>query len=128
MQPLDPSATYLHLGTGPELTTIPVTDDFWPTIGQRTELQTGRLVTGLSMDDAWDSWEMHPAAAEVIAVTAGVVPFVLDDGSEVTEVTVSAPELVVVPAGTWHTADAPLDGPARLLVITWGDGTQHRPR
>lgn len=124
----DPATTYLHLATGPEVRTIPVTDDFWPTIEQRTDLRTGRLMTGVPVTSAWDTWEMHPAGDEIIAVTAGSVRFHLDDGEHTSEVTVSAPDYIVVPAGTWHTADDPLDRPARLLVITWGEGTTTRPR
>jgi hypothetical protein len=33
---------------------------------------------------------------------------------------------VVVPRGTWHTAKV-LE-PSEALHITWGEGTQHRPR
>ena len=69
---------------------------------------------------------MHPAGDELILVTEGEVRFHLDDGVDVAELVVAAPEYVVVPTGTWHTADAL--GSARLVVITWGEGTTHRPR
>ena len=39
---LDLTSTYLHLGEGPEVRAIPVTDDFWPTIDRRTDLHRGR--------------------------------------------------------------------------------------
>jgi mannose-6-phosphate isomerase-like protein (cupin superfamily) len=122
----DPTRTYLHLGTGPEVTLLPVTDDFWSTLDDRTELHTGRLVTGMTNDADWTVWEMHPAGDELIVVTSGAVRFHLDDGTTVSELTVEAPHYVVVPAGTWHTADTL--GPAHLLIVTWGDGTTHRPR
>lgn len=125
--PHHPDRTYLHLGSGPEVAPVPVTPDFWERIHTRTELFTGRLVTGMEMDADWDVWEMHPAGDELIAVTDGRVRFHLDDGSGApAAVEVAAPEYVVVPAGTWHTADAL--GTARLLIVTWGDGTTHRPR
>ena len=126
VQSHDPSRTYLHLGTGPEIRLLPVTPDFWATIDERTDLHAGRLVTGMTNDADWTVWEMHPAGDELIVVTEGSVHFHLDDGTTVRELTVTAPEYVLVPAGTWHTADE--RGPARLLVVTWGEGTQHRPR
>ena len=122
----DPSTTYLHLGTGPETQLLPVTDDFWVTLDQRPDLHTGRLVTGMVNDADWTVWEMHPRGDELIVVTTGSVRFHLDDGTTVSELTVNAPEYIVVPTGTWHTADTL--GPAYLLIVTWGEGTQHRPR
>jgi mannose-6-phosphate isomerase-like protein (cupin superfamily) len=126
MQAYDPSTTYLHLGAGPETQLLPVTDDFWPTIDQRTDLDAGRLVTGVTNDADWTVWEMHPVGDELIVVTSGSVRFHLDDAGTVSELTVTAPQYIVVPAGTWHTADTL--GPAHLLIVTWGEGTQHRPR
>jgi mannose-6-phosphate isomerase-like protein (cupin superfamily) len=126
MQTHDPSTTYLHLGTGPETKLLPVNDDFWATLDQRPDLHTGRLVIGMANDADWTVWEMHPRGDELIVVTWGSVRFHLDDGTTVSELMVSAPEYIVVPTGTWHTADAL--GPAYLLIVTWGDGTQHRPR
>lgn len=126
MQSHDPASTYLHLGEGPDIAVIPVTPDFWATIDQRTDLHTGRLITGFSMSDDWDVWEMHPAGDEVIVVTEGEVRFHLDDGESTDPITVGAPNYIVVPTGTWHTADAL--GTAHLLIVTWGEGTTHRPR
>ena len=126
MESFDAITTYVHLAEGPEVSVIPVTEDFWATIDTRTELHTGRLVTATSVDQDWDIWEMHPNGDELIVVTDGRVRLHLDDGDRTTEVTVEAPEFVVMPAGTWHTADSL--GDARLLIVTWGGGTQHRPR
>lgn len=121
-----PSEIYVHLATDQTVATIEVTPDFWATLDDRTELHTGRLITSFEMSADWEVWEMHPVGDEVIVVTEGEVRFHLDDGRAVTELHVVAPHYIVVPAGTWHTADA--HGDARLLVITWGEGTEHRSR
>jgi mannose-6-phosphate isomerase-like protein (cupin superfamily) len=126
MPELDLTSTYLHLGTGPSVTPIPVTDDFWPTIDQRTELHRGRLVTSFEHDADWTVWEMHPEGDEVIVVQRGSVTFHLDNGTSTQSIAVAAPHSVVVPKGTWHTAD--VHEPGQILVITWGEGTCHRPR
>ncbi len=122
----DPSEVYLFLHEGPEIAREPLTETFWPTIHERTDLQRGRLITAMATDGDWSVWEMHPAAEEVILVTEGASRFHLDDGDEVTEHVVTAPEYLVVPTGTWHTMD--VIEPGRAVVITWGEGTQHRPR
>jgi mannose-6-phosphate isomerase-like protein (cupin superfamily) len=126
MPVIDLAATYVHLGEGPEVRAIPVTDDFWPTIDQRTDLQRGRLITSFTHDADWAVWEMHPEGDEVIVVQSGSVVFHLDDGTTTQSVAVTAPHAVVVPKGTWHTAD--VREPGKILVITWGEGTQNRPR
>jgi mannose-6-phosphate isomerase-like protein (cupin superfamily) len=128
----DPSEVYLHLGIGPEVGTEPVTPEFWPTIHERTDLQDGRLITGVSTVGNWPTWEMHPNGDEVIVVTEGSCKFTLDDDRDeagngtITEHVVTAPEYIVVPAGHWHTLDEIV--PGRALVITWGEGTRIRPR
>lgn len=122
----DLQQTYVHLGTGPEVQLLEVTADFWTTLDDRAELHTGRLVTGFSMDADWEVWEMHPAGDELIIFTEGSAHVRLDDGQTVTEHDIAAPGYLVVPAGVWHTMDA--RGTARMIVITWGEGTTHRPR
>lgn len=123
MQPIDLADTYLHLERGPGIGVIDVDENFWATIDERTDLDDGRLVMAMPMTADWTNWEMHPEGDEVILVTDGVVRVHTESNEPVT---VRAPELVVMPAGTWHTMD--VIEPARVLTITWGAGTQHRPR
>lgn len=59
----------------------------------------------------------------MILVTDGVVRVHVDSGEPVV---VRAPELVIMPAGAWHTMD--VVEPARVVTITWGAGTRHRAR
>jgi quercetin dioxygenase-like cupin family protein len=122
----DPAEVYVHLHTDAEVHLEPLTDDFWPSISERTDLHTGRLVTGIGTAGDWTVWEMHPEGDELIIVTEGSCRFHLDDGSEVTEHVVTAPQFVLVPKGVWHTMDE-IDA-GRAVVVTWGAGTQHRPR
>ena len=102
---------------------IDVDENFWATIDDRTDLDDGRLVMAMPMTADWSNWEMHPEGDEVILVTDGVVRVHTESNEPVI---VRAPELVVMPAGTWHTMD--VIEPARVLTITWGAGTQHRAR
>ena len=122
----DPSEVYLHLHTDAEVHLEPVTPEFWPQIGDRSDLQTGRLITGMATDSDWPTWEVHPAGDEVIILTAGVSRFHLDDGNDVTEHVVAAPRYLLMPKGVWHTMD--VVEPGRAVVITWGEGTEMRPR
>ena len=123
MRPVDLSHTYLHLERGPGLRVLDVDENFWATIDERTDLDDGRLVMATQVTADWTSWEMHPDGDEVILVAEGVVRVHTDPGEPVV---VQAPELVVMPRGTWHTID--VIEPARVVTITWGAGTQHRAR
>lgn len=121
-----PEEVYLHLHEGPDVSPEPVTDTFWQEIGDRTDLRRGRLLTSFETKGDWTVWEMHPEGDEVILVTEGSARFHLDDGHRTTEHLVTAPEYVLVPRGTWHTMDEV--EPGRVVIITWGEGTTHRPR
>jgi mannose-6-phosphate isomerase-like protein (cupin superfamily) len=85
----------------------------------------GRLLTELTMNADWTNWEMHPAGDELLFMIEGSATFLLDLPAGKTPVALNAGRLLVIPKGVWHTAK--ISGPARLLAITMGHGTQHRP-
>ena len=70
---------------------------------------------------------MHPHGDEVVVCLSGAITLVQEmaDGTQTTT-PLCAGDYAINPAGVWHTADA--DGPASLLFITAGMGTQHRER
>ena len=92
-----------------------------------TDGAEGRLVAMHSFAESWDSWEMHPAGAELVVCTAGAITLHQEwpDG-RIAVVTIRAGEYAINPPGVWHTAD--VDGPATALFVTAGLGTQHRAR
>jgi mannose-6-phosphate isomerase-like protein (cupin superfamily) len=55
----------------------------------------------------------------------GNATFVLDLFGGYRNVYLSAGRLLVIPKGVWHTAK--VSEPARMMAITAGTGTQHRP-
>lgn len=126
MSALDPALVYTHLGVGPEVTEVTLTPDFWSTIGERTELHTGRLLSVFEMNGDWDVWERHPMGEEIVMALGGSITFHLDAGDTVSSIDLPDGHYAVVPRGVWHTAD--VAAPCRLLAITWGEGTEHRPR
>lgn len=92
-----------------------------------TDGAEGRLVSLHGFSEPWGMWEMHPAGAEVVLCVAGSLTLHLEAGDGAVETTTLAPQqYVVIPPGTWHTAD--VAGEATALFITAGQGTQHRPR
>ena len=126
MSSFDPSTTYLCLSPEGATTRIEVTPDFWPTIHTRTELAEGRLVAAFCCDADWKHWEMHPHGEEVLVLLSGKLTMVFDEGGKEREVPLEAGRACVVPRGTWHRAV--VQEPGKLLGITYGRGTEQRPR
>ncbi len=124
---VDLTATPIHLGLG---STARAIDGFaWdPAVladyGAATagDGPDGRLVMIFDDDADWTSWERHPHGDEVVVCVSGRITVIREDG----RVELGAGEATVNPAGAWHTAD--LHERTRLLTITPGIGTEHRPR
>ncbi len=121
--------TFLHLG--PNGTSIPleVNESFWQDLasGGFDHLGPGRLVSAYDFSEDWASWEQHPAGEEVVVLISGALEFVLEMGDGERKVTLEQPgQFLLVPRGTWHTANVARS--AKVLFITPGEGTGHRPR
>jgi mannose-6-phosphate isomerase-like protein (cupin superfamily) len=132
---IDLLKNYLLLEPDGAAVLLPGGGDFWSQLmsGNATDpgilrlmgSEHGRLLSALVMSADWTNWEMHPAGDEILFMLEGKATFLLDlsDGSR--EVALNAGRLLVIPRGVWHTAK--VSEPARLLAITAGQGTQHRP-
>ena len=96
-----------------------------PGIRRQMDSENGRLLSVLTMGGNWTNWEMHPAGDEILFMLEGKATFLLDLTDGLREVSLSAGRLLVIPKGVWHTAK--VNEPARLLAITAGRDTQHRP-
>jgi mannose-6-phosphate isomerase-like protein (cupin superfamily) len=96
-----------------------------PGIRRLMASEHGRLLTVLTMNADWTNWEMHPVGDELLFMLDGSATFLLDLPDGVREVELNVGRLLVIPRGVWHTAK--MSGPARLLAITPGLGTQHKP-
>jgi mannose-6-phosphate isomerase-like protein (cupin superfamily) len=126
--PFQLASTFLRLRSDVSIEPLPVDSSFWPRLmsGQLGNFHHEYLVTTHAYDADWPNWEMHPNGDEVVCLLSGSVLFILDlaEGPRSLPLTESG-SYVVVPRGTWHTAKS--TGPCRLLFITAGEGTQHRP-
>jgi len=121
--------TWIHLGPDGTSVPLPVTEKIWEELGagEQGQFANGRLVSQIAFDADWPAWEMHPAGEEVVCLLSGAVDLVLDGEGGRRTVSLRRPgSFVIVPRGTWHTAD--VHGASTMLFITPGDGTQHRPR
>ncbi len=84
------------------------------------------LISCFEFEQNWSSWEMHPAGDETVILLSGQVTFVLQQDAGEELVLLEQPgDFVVVPKHTWHSARTQVK--TKLLFITPGEGTQHKP-
>lgn len=74
----------------------------------------------------WPHWEMHPKGHEILVFLEGRLQMTLEQDGERDVVEAGPGQTLVIPPGAWHIAR--ILEPGRMLGITYGDGTQHRPR
>ena len=74
----------------------------------------------------WPHWEMHPKGHEILVFLDGRLEMTLDEDGQRRVVEVGPGDTLVVPPGAWHIAR--ILEPGRMLGLTYGEGTQHRPR
>jgi len=132
---IDLLRNYLLLESDGAAIPLPGGGEFWgqlmsgnatdPGIRRLIGSDHGRLLSALNMEADWTNWEMHPAGDEILFMLEGNATFLLEYTDGVKEITLNAGRLLIVPRGVWHTAK--VSSPARLLAITAGQGTQHRP-
>jgi oxalate decarboxylase/phosphoglucose isomerase-like protein (cupin superfamily) len=125
MTRFDLETTYLSLDGEGHVTPLPVGPNFWKTIGENKAIR-GALVTVGAGDGDWTHWEIHPQGDEVLVLLEGQTRIVFERSSGDEEVFDLRPgSTLVVPAGTWHRAEQQRE--VRMLFITYGSGTQHKP-
>ena len=129
MKTHDAGKTYVHLDHAGAARLLEVDEKFWTELmaGGRPDLERGHLVMAFAFAAPWDSWEMHPHGEEIVMLLSGEATFVLETAQGLERVRLGrAGEFVVVPRGTWHTADTEIA--TTMLFITAGAGTEHRAR
>lgn len=122
----DPSETYIHLTLSGSAERLPGGERFWSM--PEPELDRfghGWLVTEFECSSDWSNWEMHPDGDEFVYLLSGEAVLLLKQPAGLAEVPLSGRAAVVVPRGVWHTAK--VSQPSRMLFVTMGHGTQHRP-
>jgi mannose-6-phosphate isomerase-like protein (cupin superfamily) len=127
--PLDFSSTFLRMRADASTGPLTVDKTFWQrlTSGQLGNFHNELLIACSTFETDWPMWEMHPNGDEVVCLLSGSATFLLEQAHGTQEITLNMNgTYVVVPRGTWHTAKT--QGPCRMLFITPGEGTQHRPK
>ena len=121
----DLEATYLALDGAGAVTSMEGGEAFWRNVAT-SAAAGGTLVTVSGGDGDWPHWEMHPAGDEVLVGLEGSARLVFEHPDGLTTLHDMAPGVtLVVPRGVWHRALGQQG--LKVLFITYGAGTQHRP-
>jgi mannose-6-phosphate isomerase-like protein (cupin superfamily) len=125
-RPIDPSLEYVLLGSKGATAVVDGGEKFWSQPPEQLErFGRGWLVSEYACDRDWPNWEVHPEADELVYVLEGDVELLLERREGVETVRVQGRGLVIVHRGVWHTVR--VYAPSRLLHLTMGAGTRHRP-
>ena len=122
---LHPRQTYVHLAQDGKAQTLPG-DSFWQLpASEMAHYGKGWLISEYECSRDWPTWEMHPEGDEFVYLLSGAVDLLLEQDGGIVSTSLQGAGAVVVPRGTWHTAK--VRQPSRMLHVTRGAGTQHRP-
>ena len=116
--------TYLALDRAGGVTKMPGGPAFWQSI-ETNPAANGTLITASALTGDSQTWEMHPKGDEIVTLLDGDVDFIFETerGEQVNRM--GPGEAIVVPRGVWHRAA--VRKPGRMLYITFGEGTTHKP-
>ena len=123
MSAFDLAATYLALNGAGVATRLPGRD-FMERLGH-CPADMAYLVGIYPQSEDWPHWEMHPKGHELLVMLDGRLEITLDQGGAVITAALGPGGALVVPPGAWHVAK--VLQPGRMLGVTYGEGTQHRP-
>ena len=124
--PLNPQHTYVHLAADGAATELPGAEKFWSLPEAEIERYSNDwLVTEFECASDWPNWEMHPNGDEFVYLLSGAIEVLLEQANGLATISLQGRGAVIVPCGVWHTAK--VTAPSRVLHVTRGAGTQHRP-
>ena len=124
--PLNPEDTYVHLAVDGTAQKTPGGAEFWSlSPDEMCKFGQGWLISEFICTQDWPNWEMHPHGDEFVYLLNGDVELVLELPTGTTSERMTGRGAIVVPRNVWHTARVFL--PSRMLFVTRGEDTQHRP-
>ena len=118
-------STYVNLRPDDSASALKVGPRFWATIEKRADLGDGRLMGAVAQKADWSHWERHPGGDEILTLLSGEMDIVLETRAGGRRTRLKAGQTFVVPRGVWHRGL--VRKPGKLMFITPGAGTEHRP-
>jgi mannose-6-phosphate isomerase-like protein (cupin superfamily) len=125
MTAFDLENTYLFIDGVGGVKATPGGAAFWRTVGENPDAGAILVTVGTGEGD-WPHWEMHPQGEEILVLLEGSLHLTFEHPDGRRESFDPEPgATIVVPRGVWHRAERQQG--VRMLFITYGAGTTHRP-
>lgn len=124
-RPFDLNQHRAILTPGCDIVCKATSENFYQEIDQEFDQFRGHtLVSQFAFSDPWGVWEMHPQGDELVYLLSGDTDLILRQADGDVRIRISTPgHYVVIPKGTWHTAEP--HSPTHMLFVTPGQGTQN---
>ena len=123
---INPENTYVHLAEDGTSQTVPGGAEFWSLpAAEMATFDQGWLISEFVCVEDWANWERHPEGDEFVYLLSGEIELLLELPGGTTSTRISGSGAHIVPRNVWHTAK--VFAPSRMLFITRGEGTEHRP-
>lgn len=123
---INPEDHYVHLAPDGTGSVVSGGKAFWSLPPEvMAKFERGWVVSEFVCDEDWKNWEMHPDAEELVYLLSGRIDFLQQTPDGVTTTSLDGRGAILVPRGVWHTAR--VYAPSRMLFVTMGVGTQHKP-
>lgn len=125
----DLAKTYLHLHDG-RAERMEADETFWERVISGARPLPGWLVACFEFPTATDATagghsEVHPNGDEIHTCVDGAMTAVLEHPEGYETIDFDAGQSCLVPSGVWHRLVA--RKPSRIVSLTFGEGTEHRP-
>lgn len=122
----DSTATYFWLSREGAAEAAPA-EGFWNDFGALARKAEANpwLISAYDFDSDFPNWEMHPEGDEIFFAQSGDFTMTLERDGVRSDHPLKGGESFVIPRGAWHFLK--VHAPGRIVVVTAGKGTQHRP-
>ena len=122
---IDLQETYVQLDNAGVALPIQVTPAFWRDLMEGKTRYEGRLMIAGDLSEDMGQWELHPVGEELLFCHSGKFVILVEGPEGEGRFPLAPGEAFIVPRGAWHRIL--VREPGRLLFVTWGVGTRHRP-
>lgn len=122
----DSTATYFWLSRDGAAEAVPA-DGFWSDFAELERKANANpwLISVYDFDADFPHWEMHPEGDEIFFAQSGDFVLTLERNGARSDHPLKGGESFLIPKGAWHFMK--VNTPGRIVVVTAGKGTQHRP-
>jgi len=127
LKAFDLQSTFIVVEPNQSIIPINVTPTFFQDLDKNFgNFQDRLLISCLSFDKDWPSWEIHPHGDEIVYLLLGEAEMIIKKDNNQETIFINKPgSYIIIPKATWHTAKIKV--PTTMLFITPGQDTENKP-